>query len=154
MAPSARQLDAMGLSPPAQNDEIITHSGRRLHYQDAVKATNHAGRPTGDDLFNTTRNTNGSAARCNMPCQMITCSATIIGGGAAGANKVLTGETYYMKKEGKTWIEKNLTWNKGDNKDTKNLSLASRPNSYSINKYYEYIPTIMRNSPDYKNCVF
>ena len=95
MAPSASQLDAMGLSPPAQNDEIITHSGftRRLHYQEAVKATNHADRPAGDDLFNTTRNTNGSAARCNMPCQMVTCSATIIGGEPAGANVTLAPET-------------------------------------------------------------
>ena len=98
MAPSARQLDAMGLSLTVNSDVIIPHKGytQRLQYQDAVKATNHAARP-------------------------------------AGANKVLTGETYYMKKEGKTWIEKNLTWNKCDTKDTKNLSLASRPNSYSIN---------------------
>ena len=115
MAPTASQLDAMDLSPSANNDEKVTSNGytRRMDFQKTIKTTNQADRPTGYDFFSTKVATHKSATRCNMPCQMVTCSATIIGGGTAGANITLDPETYYMKKEGKVWIEKNLTWNAG-----------------------------------------
>ena len=92
----------------------------------AVTANNQTYKPTGDDFFNTKVQTNKAAARCNMPCHTVTCSATVIGGGASGGNKVLTAITYYMKKEGKAWIEKYLTSSLGDTKDTKNLKMASQ----------------------------
>ena len=99
MAVSANQLDSMGLSPPAMGDVVVPHTGyaNRLIYQNAVIATNHPDRPSGADLFNTAIATSNMAARCNIPCPMVTCSATIIGGETAGANVTLAPETYYMK---------------------------------------------------------
>ena len=119
----------MGLSPPAMGDVVVPHTGyaNRLIYQNAVIATNHPDRPSGADLFNTAIATSNTAARCNMPCPMVTCSATIIGGGTAGANVTLAPETYYMKKEGKAWIQKYLTWNQGEEKDTTVACKAGLP---------------------------
>ena len=71
------------------------------------------------------------------------CSATIQGAGMNGADVVLTGDTYLFKKEGKVWIEKNLTWSQGQTKETKELNLASRPHGYSINNYYNYVPILL-----------
>ena len=132
MAPSASQLDDMGLSPTVRGDEIVPSNGyaRRLTLQNAIKATAHSDMPSRDDFFNTKVQVHRQAARCNMPIQIVTCSATIQGAGANGANVVLAGETYLMKKEGTEWIQKNLTWSSGQTKDTKELNLASLPDGY------------------------
>ena len=81
-----------------------------------------------------------------MPINMVHCSATIQGAGINGADVVLTGDTYLFKKEGKVWIEKNLTWSQGQTKETKELNLASRPHGYSINNYYNYVPILLQDS--------
>ena len=156
MAVSANQLDDMDLSPHAIGDQALLHGhhAQRLQAQNAIVATNHSSKPTGEKFFNTVPFTSTSAARCNMPCHMVTCSAVIVGGGTAGANLTLDPETYYMKKEGKVWIEKHLTWNNGETKDTKSLTLASPPNSYSIVNYFEYTPKSMRDTPDYTTAFF
>ena len=101
MAVSARKLDAIGLSPPVQSDEAVASNSytRRLELQIAIKADTQNYKPTGDDFFNTKVQTNKATARCNMPCHTVTCSATVIGGGASGDNKVLNGITYFIKKE-------------------------------------------------------
>ena len=111
MAPSASQLDAMGLSPRAPGDEVVPSGNfnRRLILQNAIKATAQSDMPAGEDFFNTRHPINGQAARCNMPIQIATYSATIQGAGTDGADVVLAGESYLMMKEGAEWIQKKLT---------------------------------------------
>ena len=96
----------------------------RLAYQNVIIATDHPDRPSRNEIFNTAQSTNTHAARCNLNSPIIVCSATIIGAGPAGSNIVLATETYYMKKEGKAWIEEYITWNDGENKDTRSMQLA------------------------------
>ena len=115
MAAPANQLDAMGLSPRVVGDVHPLHKDHatRLQYQNVIIATNHPDRPTGNEIFRSAQSTSTHSARCNMPSPIVICSATIIGAGTAGANVTLAPETYYMKKEGKAWIEQYLTWNNG-----------------------------------------
>ena len=145
MASHASQLDAMGLSPTVVSDEIVSRNSytRRLALQTAIKTTAQPDLPTGDDFFSTKAQVHMQAARCNIPIHIVLCSATIQGAGANGADVVLTGDTYLFKKEGKVWIEKNLTWSQGQTKETKELNLASRPDGYSINNYYNYVPILL-----------
>ena len=156
MAVPSNQLEAMGLSDKVLGDINPMHRDYaiRLGYQNAIIATNHPDRPSGNEFFNTAQTINNHAARCNMPSLIVICSATIVGAGTAGTNIVLDPETYYMKKEGKAWIEKYLTWNNGESKDTRNMQLASSPNSYSVDEYYEYLSQTMRSCPDYTTAYF
>ena len=107
MAVLSNQLDAMGLSERIQGDMHPMHNDYaiRLAYQNAIIATDHPDRPSGNEIFNTAQTTNNHASRCNLPSSIVICSATIVGAGPAGANIVLNPETYYIKKEGKAWIE-------------------------------------------------
>ena len=95
MAVPSSQLEAMGLSDKVIGDISPLHTDYaiRLGYQNAIIATNHHDRPSGDEFFNTARSTNGQAARCNMISPIVICSATIVGAGTAGANVVLDPET-------------------------------------------------------------
>ena len=156
MAVPSNQLDAMGLSDRAQGDIHPMHKDYaiRLQYQNAIIATDHPDRPCGNEIFSTAQSTSNHAARCNLPSPIVICSATILGAGPAGANIVLAPDTYYMKKEGKAWIEKYITWNNGESKDTRNMQLASSPNSYSVDEYYEYLSQTMRSCPDYTTAYF
>ena len=84
MAVPANQLDAMDLSDRVQGDVHPMHKD-----QNAIIATNHPDRPTGNEIFSTAQSTNAHAARCNLPSPIVICSATIIGAGTAGANITL-----------------------------------------------------------------
>ena len=96
------QLDAMGLSPSENTDEILGGGTftRRLQLQNAVKTTNQV-RVTqiGDDIFATKKPVHQKSARCNIPINLIHCTAVIPGAGAGGVDKVLPGDTYIFHEE-------------------------------------------------------
>ena len=104
------QLDAMGLSPAEQTDEIIGQGSyqRRLQLQNAVKTTNQAGvNLLGDVIFATKPAAHTKSARCNFP-----------GAGAGGADLNIAPDTYIFLDENKAWSAKYLTFSKGQTKDT------------------------------------
>ena len=153
MAVPANQLDAMGLSQADPSDEVLSGGSfaRRLALQNAVKTTNQPGLPANQDVFFATANgTQTRSARCHMPINLIHCTATISGAGAAGVDLVLAGDTYIFMKENKDWIQQNLTWSQGQTKDTRDLNLGSRPDGYSVNKYFRFIPKTVRNSIEHQ----
>ena len=146
----ANQLDAMGLSPWTNVDEIPTAGKyeRRLALHDAVKAINQHNRPTEDIMFGHSK-PGPTDAICHTPISLIQCTVTIPGAGVAGVDLVIPPDTYIFMKENKEWIQHHLTYSKGQTKQTQHLNVITSPEVCSISRYYSFVPKTAKENNEY-----
>ena len=61
-------------------------------------------------------------------------------------NKAIPEEFLLAKKEGAEWSMTNLTWSKGETKDSNHMKVASNPDTYAVPKYHNCVPIQVRNT--------
>mgnify|MGYP003314670161 CR=1 FL=1 len=109
-------------------------------------------RPSHNKFFEKEEQTTQGNLRCNLAIPVLKLSAVVTRGNSDGSNKPIAAEYTWATVEAAEWSKKQLHH---EDIKTKGSSLpvkyASDPESYSVPRYYEYIPVQVKNAEnDYK----
>ena len=109
-------------------------------------------RPSHNKFFEKEEQTTQGNLRCNLAIPVLKLSAVVTRGNLDGSNKPIAAEYTWATAEAAEWSKKKL-----HHEDIKIKGLlvpvkyASDPESYSVPRYYEYIPVQVKNAEnDYK----
>jgi len=121
---------------------------RKLDLHNRVLAqTGTTDKPDAEEWFRTEKGTSStSAVRCHVCIYIIKIQATVTKGNNDNSDKRLQDEYYLCKEETGAWAVENLVTSGGDHKKATHLKHAANPDTYSVPKYYEYIPNNVINS--------
>ena len=151
MATSADKLFEMGLTTREMTDEALkfTHWPRKKSIETAVKASDKDLAAYGK-LWRTEETTpKQNQVCCKMAVHAAKVSAVVTAGGEDNKTDKNIPETIYLcKEETATWTKQNLKYATETGQYTANLKTTVSENSYTISKYGEYIPKVVRDTSD------
>ena len=159
MADSTDKLAGMGLT--GQNnvtDETIKwHNwNRRVELQRRLKETDN----DLNDLGSLWRTTNTCPTNvqvgCNAPVHIAKVSPVVTLGSEDGtSDRILPERLYICKEETAAWIKEYLNYTTFSNSNMADLQSTMPNTNYSITKYGDYVPKVVRNAADkYKTKYF
>ena len=151
MDPDENQLQGIFLVARSVNDCKIENEfewDERKNVHTALElSTLVENRPSHGKFFEKEEQDTMSNLRCNIVIPVLKLSAVVVGGNTDGSNKPIPAEYTWATKEAAVWSKKQLHHEEVKIKgSSQSLKYASELESYSIPRYYEFIPIQVKNA--------